>query len=75
MAPKLESGKAIVHTSNWKACPGGAKPACHSTLEGQKHFFLMLISMLRILLGGKTIENFHLGPQPPVPPTCTRLPR
>ena len=53
MASKLESGKAIVHTRNWKACPGGAKPTCHSTLEGQKHFFLMLISMLRILLGAK----------------------
>ena len=44
---------------NWRAYPGGAKPACTSTFEGQQQ--------VNDSLGDKTMQTFLLGGITPCP--------
>ena len=47
---------------NWLTCSGGgAEPVCTITEEEQKSYFLMQISRLIILFGGKVTENCSFG--------------
>ena len=54
---------------NWRKCPGGAKPACTTTLEDQKPYVLSVNLQVNNSVVGQGHEQFSIwGDIAPIPP-------